>query len=183
MPCSSWAKERPVCKFFTKPPEGRGSESRPVHHLMEPDHCLAKSLGMIISYGLWAKGRRYRRSTVEASARALKSVARHADLRDHYQVREYLASANCSENRKERLVIDLLSSVIVRALEPQRDFAKSRRTSSSYTLLDPYVALIGGPAYAIEYPVFSSDLSNRRCVSCCDRSAGTARTTVYLREN
>jgi integrase len=63
---------------------------------------------MIISYGLWARKKGYRQSTIEASIRALKSIARHADLRDHEQVREYLANAKCSESRKERLVIDLL---------------------------------------------------------------------------
>jgi integrase len=75
---------------------------------MDPGHCLAESLGMIISYGLWAKRKGCRPSTVEASVRALKSIARHTDLRDHEHVREYLANANCSESRKERLVIDLL---------------------------------------------------------------------------
>jgi hypothetical protein len=35
-------------------------------------------------------------------------IARHADLRDHELVREYLANANCCESRKERLVIHLL---------------------------------------------------------------------------
>jgi len=40
MPSPSWAKERPVCKLSTKPPEGRGSESRPVHQ----SKCLAPNL-------------------------------------------------------------------------------------------------------------------------------------------
>ena len=33
IPSVCWAEERPVCKFFTKLPEGRGSESRPVHQI------------------------------------------------------------------------------------------------------------------------------------------------------
>ena len=34
IPSVCWAEERPVCKFFTKRPEGRGSKSRPVHQML-----------------------------------------------------------------------------------------------------------------------------------------------------
>ena len=42
IPSVCWAEERPVCKFFTKLPEGRGSESRPVHQITS-----------VVRAGLW----------------------------------------------------------------------------------------------------------------------------------
>jgi len=49
----------------------------------------------------------YRDSTVEASVRVLKSVARRANLLNPESVKGYLATAKLSEGRKELIVLDL----------------------------------------------------------------------------
>ena len=47
-------------------------------------------LSEIINYSLWAAKQGYRRSTIEASVRALKSINRHADLLNPQQTLTYL---------------------------------------------------------------------------------------------
>ena len=64
-------------------------------------------LSEIINYSLWAAKRGYRQSTIESSVRALKSIARHADLLDSQETLNYLAKLPVSESRKEKLATDL----------------------------------------------------------------------------
>lgn len=64
-------------------------------------------LGEILSFGLSMRKQGYRESTVKPCIRALKSIARRANLLDSESVKSYLASAQLSENRKEKLTHDL----------------------------------------------------------------------------
>jgi integrase len=56
---------------------------------------------------LWASKKGYRRSTIEASVRALRSIARQVDLLDSQGTLAYLAKLGVSESRKEKLATDL----------------------------------------------------------------------------
>jgi integrase len=49
----------------------------------------------------------YKESTIRPSVRALKAIAKRTDLLDPEKVKEYLAYANVSENRKNKLSDDL----------------------------------------------------------------------------
>jgi integrase len=56
---------------------------------------------------LWASKEGYRRSTIEGSVRALRSIARQVDLLDTQRTLTYLAKLVVSESRKEKLATDL----------------------------------------------------------------------------
>jgi integrase len=56
---------------------------------------------------LWASKEGYRRSTIEGSVRALRSIAKKADLLDPQRTLDYLAKLAVSESRKEKLATDL----------------------------------------------------------------------------
>jgi integrase len=64
-------------------------------------------LGEIVNYGLWASKKGYGYSTIEASVRALVSIARQVNLVDSEATLGYLAKLAVSESRKEKLATDL----------------------------------------------------------------------------
>jgi len=92
-----------------KSPEGRGSESRPVHHLIRPLHSLPdrQSSGEILSYTIHLQREGYREPTIESTVRSLKAIAKHVDLLEPYKVKDHIHSLKVSESRKERLAIYL----------------------------------------------------------------------------
>jgi len=49
----------------------------------------------------------YRPATIEGAVRYLKRVAKHTDLKEPEQIKEYIASAPWSESHKERVCDDL----------------------------------------------------------------------------
>ena len=79
----------------------RGFESHPPHFTVNPP------LTAILSYAFWMKKQGYKESTIRPSVRALKAIAKRTDLLDPEKVKEYLAYANVSENRKNKLSDDL----------------------------------------------------------------------------
>jgi len=91
----------------TEPPEGRGSESRPVHHLIRPLHSLPvdQPNGEIFSYVIHLQREGYREPTIESTARSLRAIAKHVDLLNPNQVKDYVHSLKVTESRKERIVI------------------------------------------------------------------------------
>ena len=65
------------------------------------------ALGAIVNYSLWAAKTGYRRSTIEASVRALKSISKHVNLLSPQQTLSYLSTLDVTESRKEKLATDL----------------------------------------------------------------------------
>ena len=86
---------RPVWSRVQIPPGPPLTEPSPV--------CV----GDIVNYSLWAAKNGCRRSTVEVSVRALRSIARHVNLLDLQRTLAYLAKLSVSESRKEKLATDL----------------------------------------------------------------------------
>jgi len=66
-----------------------------------------EALGEILSFGLWMRKQGYRESTIRPCVRALKAIAKRTNLLNPESVKSYLASAELSENRKEKLTDDL----------------------------------------------------------------------------
>jgi integrase len=64
-------------------------------------------LGEILSFGLWMARQGYRESTIRPCIRALKAMAKRANLLEPDSVKAYLAMAQISEGRKEKLAGDL----------------------------------------------------------------------------
>jgi integrase len=64
-------------------------------------------LSEIISFGLWMRKEGYRESTIRPCIRALRAIAKRTNLLNPEAVKSYLASAELSENRKEKLMHDL----------------------------------------------------------------------------
>jgi hypothetical protein len=64
-------------------------------------------LGEIISFGLWMRKEGYRESTIRPCIRELRAIAKRANLLNPESVKSYLASADLSDNRKEKLTHDL----------------------------------------------------------------------------
>jgi hypothetical protein len=67
----------------------------------------SEAIGEILSFGLWMRKQGYRESTIQPCIRALKAIARRADLLNPEAAKSYLASALVSENRKEKLADDV----------------------------------------------------------------------------
>jgi hypothetical protein len=67
----------------------------------------SQAIGEIISFGLWMRREGYRESTIQPCIRALKAIAKRANLTDTESVKAYLGSAQVSENRKDKLADDL----------------------------------------------------------------------------
>jgi integrase len=65
-------------------------------------------LGEILSFGLWMARQGYKESTIRPCIRALKAIAKRTSLMDPESVKAYLAMAQISENRKEKLADDLV---------------------------------------------------------------------------
>ncbi len=68
---------------------------------------LSGHLGDILNYGLFLKREGYRQATIESAVRSLKEIAKHSDLLNPTAVKEYLATKQVSESRKERVTIYL----------------------------------------------------------------------------
>jgi len=66
-----------------------------------------KALGEILSFGLWMRKQGYRESTIQPCIRSLRAMAKRTNLLNPESVKTYLASAQLSENRKEKLTHDL----------------------------------------------------------------------------
>jgi integrase len=66
-----------------------------------------KALGEILSFGLWMRKQGYRESTTQPCIRSLRAIAKRTNLLNPESVKTYLASAQLSENRKEKLTHDL----------------------------------------------------------------------------
>jgi integrase len=66
-----------------------------------------RHLSEIREFAFWMQKEGYRNSTIQSSVRALKSLARHANLLSPESVKTYLAGAELSEGRKEVLSEDL----------------------------------------------------------------------------
>ncbi len=66
-----------------------------------------EALGEILSFGLWMRKEGYRESTVRPCIRALRAIAKRANLLNPESVKSYLAFSELSENRKEKLADDL----------------------------------------------------------------------------
>jgi integrase len=64
-------------------------------------------LGEILSFGLWMARQGYKESTIRPCIRALKAIAKRTNLLEPESAKAYLASAQISENRKEKLASDL----------------------------------------------------------------------------
>jgi integrase len=64
-------------------------------------------LGETISFGLWMRREGYRESTIRPCIRALRGIAKRTNLLNPEAVKSYLASADLSDNRKEKLTHDL----------------------------------------------------------------------------
>jgi hypothetical protein len=56
----------------------------------------------MISFGLWMRREGYRESTIRPCIRALRAIAKRTNLLNPESVKSYLASAELSENRKEK---------------------------------------------------------------------------------
>ena len=69
--------------------------------------AYSQTIGEIISFGLWMRREGYRESAIQPCTRALKAIARRADLLNPEAAKSYLASAPVTENRKDKLADDL----------------------------------------------------------------------------
>jgi len=87
-------------------PPSSGRISHPPHQPYRPP-TTPVVLGEILSFGLWMRKQGYKESTIQPRIRALKSLARRANLLDPESVKSYLASAELSESRKEKFTNDL----------------------------------------------------------------------------
>lgn len=76
-------------------------ESHPPHFSTNPP------LTAILSHAFCMKKQGYKESTIRPSVRALKAIAKRTNLLDPEKVKEYLANADVSENRKNKLCDDL----------------------------------------------------------------------------
>jgi len=61
----------------------------------------------ILSFGLWMQKEGYRYARVRGAVKTLKSIARQVDPLEPDSVKEFLAKAQFSESRKERIVDEL----------------------------------------------------------------------------
>lgn len=77
----------------------------PVREQVGPSPAVSK----IISFGLWMRSQGYKDSTTYGAVAALKGIANKVDLFDTEGVKRYLASAQLSEGRKEKITDDLAS--------------------------------------------------------------------------
>jgi hypothetical protein len=75
-------------------------ESHPPHYLTNPPYPM---LSELVSFGLWLQKQGYRNSTVHSNVKALKALAKRANLLDSECTKEYLALAQLSEGRKQIL--------------------------------------------------------------------------------
>ena len=63
--------------------------------------------GEILNFAFWMQKQGYRPSTIRSCVRTLKAVSRRADLLNPEGVKAYVASANVSVGRKEKICQDL----------------------------------------------------------------------------
>jgi hypothetical protein len=64
-------------------------------------------ISQILQLAFWMRKSGYRNSTTQARVRALKGLARRANLLDPESVKSYLAHAELSENCKTKLLEDV----------------------------------------------------------------------------
>ena len=68
---------------------------------------LSEILSDVLTYAFWMRKQGYRPSTIRSCVATLKAVSKRADLLDQEAVKTYLASANLSVGRKEKICQDL----------------------------------------------------------------------------
>ena len=66
-----------------------------------------EALGRVLPFGLWMRKQGYPESTIQPCVRALKAIAKRTNLLNPESVKAYLASAELTENRKEKPADDL----------------------------------------------------------------------------
>jgi hypothetical protein len=66
--------------------------------LIDPLHSL------ILSYALHLQREGYREPTIESTVRSLKAIAKHVDLLDPNQVKNYIHSLKVTQSTKEKLI-------------------------------------------------------------------------------
>lgn len=85
----------------------RGFESPPPHHYIEPPVLPSEIAARILEHALWMRREGYRPPTIRAAAKTLKAVGRQCNILKPEEFKNYLARANYTENRRDKILGDL----------------------------------------------------------------------------
>lgn len=98
------ADEQNIHPVFAGPSTGTAGGSNPTPGPSTITHGV---LSEIFSLAFWKRKQGYRPSTIRSCVNTLKAVAKRANPLDPEAVKTYLASANVSVNRKEKICQNL----------------------------------------------------------------------------